>query len=922
MFFSPLNGIAHESKNYSRTTLMIPKGLRYAGSTLVGLTVEDPSAAFPLLSMVNGWVRPKTSDRRTVLEFEARPFEYPEARTSLGAWPTLYLAFDAEASGITEARSIDPITRVTATDIRTCSIGIARNNKNDLDIFELLTWLETVVTGLDPMPPNERRLERLMNFARMGHVEDEPIILRDARGTPLPGRDILVRIGDTVRTLTTDAGGDLLAPSSLSREQLETGTIELLGGQFARSNGTSGHGAIQIGVGTTSLTFTDLNAWFSPQQAPALERFTHGNRVTPFLNRDVFDDIFRELANISPGSTPGFHLTGYFISANDKLTELPDIPNNVRAAVEALVAAGGGARFLALDFFNIDPDTLDDVAVAMTVVLLVALLGSGVILMVVDDALLDETSVFHLLIVTAAGIYASFNINEILEKLAEPNAPAIAALNGPGSVALMDPYPAAAGDNPYLNSVPHVSLVRTVLDSVRNFNVFHQKIAVISNDAGVHAYAGGVDLNPDRLDDFEHQVRAPYKDVHARVDGPAVRDLAITFEQRWSRTAREDTPLAIVTPTLESLENPLARDRTDIVQIARTYYAPNPDPDIGTVGLGWAPRGETTIYETTLAAIRNAQDFIYIEDQYLTPPSEYIDAIIEAAGRVQGIVIMVPTTPDQPFGNGPRRAFVRDLPENVFVGVMRRGQQAIRTSRQANNGRFYLAADMSDTPVLNETIEVRPVGNVPQPPFWMVVDSEAMFVSSKHPSSDSERVVLNIRRGNSNHFFGEGSGTSPMPHLAAAAVTVVEYTGVYVHSKIMIVDDVFASIGSANVNRRGFFSDGECNIFAMPEGLRFGSRNWIRTLRKRLWAEALNIPERFSEVMLNDPIQGLKLFERKRSEGNRFVPFSSELIFPEVYAAAGGTPGPTFLGVEETALPLLAVQLIGAMTIAAEEDAV
>jgi hypothetical protein len=74
--------------------------------------------------------------------------------------------------------------------------------------------------------------------------------------------------------------------------------------------------------------------------------------------------------------------------------------------------------------------------------------------------------------------------------------------------------------------------------------------------------------------------------------------------------------------------------------------------------------------------------------------------------------------------------------------------------------------------------------------------------------------------------------------------------------------------------------------------------------------------------MLNDPVQGLQLFKRSRTVGNRFVPFGAEAIYPEVFAAAGGTSGPTLFGVAETALPLLAAQLVAAMTVAAEEDAV
>ena len=58
----------------------------------------------------------------------------------------------------------------------------------------------------------------------------------------------------------------------------------------------------------------------------------------------------------------------------------------------------------------------------------------------------------------------------------------------------------------------------------------------------------------------------------------------------------------------------------------------------------------------------------------------------------------------------------------------------------------------------------------------------------------------------------------------------------------MMIDDIFVSIGSANLNRRGFFHDGELNVFAIPEALRSAPDNPARALRTALWAEQLGLP--------------------------------------------------------------------------------
>jgi phosphatidylserine/phosphatidylglycerophosphate/cardiolipin synthase-like enzyme len=60
----------------------------------------------------------------------------------------------------------------------------------------------------------------------------------------------------------------------------------------------------------------------------------------------------------------------------------------------------------------------------------------------------------------------------------------------------------------------------------------------------------------------------------------------------------------------------------------------------------------------------------------------------------------------------------------------------------------------------------------------------------------------------------------------------------YVHSKIMIIDDVFATIGSANGNRRSFELDTEANV-SWYEGAS------VKKLREDLWRSLLGNPKDF-----------------------------------------------------------------------------
>ena len=73
---------------------------------------------------------------------------------------------------------------------------------------------------------------------------------------------------------------------------------------------------------------------------------------------------------------------------------------------------------------------------------------------------------------------------------------------------------------------------------------------------------------------------------------------------------------------------------------------------------------------------------------------------------------------------------------------------------------------------------------------------------------------------------------------------------IYVHAKVCVIDDVWAAVGSDNLNRRSWTHDSElsCGVLDAeldtrhpldPGGLGDGSRRFARDLRIALWAEHL-----------------------------------------------------------------------------------
>ena len=123
---------------------------------------------------------------------------------------------------------------------------------------------------------------------------------------------------------------------------------------------------------------------------------------------------------------------------------------------------------------------------------------------------------------------------------------------------------------------------------------------------GRAAYVGGIVLTllaGDRLDSQEHPARGTigWHDAAMRIEGPLVGDVAAHISMRWREVTRE--PL----PTRNSLL--LAGDKT--AQVVRTV------PERVYRRL---PRGEFSILESYLRALRAAERLIYLENQFLWSP--------------------------------------------------------------------------------------------------------------------------------------------------------------------------------------------------------------------------------------------------------------------------------------------------------------
>jgi phosphatidylserine/phosphatidylglycerophosphate/cardiolipin synthase-like enzyme len=105
---------------------------------------------------------------------------------------------------------------------------------------------------------------------------------------------------------------------------------------------------------------------------------------------------------------------------------------------------------------------------------------------------------------------------------------------------------------------------------------------------------------------------------------------------------------------------------------------------------------------------------------------------------------------------------------------------------------------------------------------------------------DNDEHVRTLTEADAGH--GMFSAYSLYAGGVGPSSTGYQYVPIYVHAKVSIVDDEWFSVGSANLNRRGFATDAEMNVQSIDPEV-------ARSLRVRLWAEHLGIAtERVAEA--------------------------------------------------------------------------
>lgn len=274
----------------------------------------------------------------------------------------------------------------------------------------------------------------------------------------------------------------------------------------------------------------------------------------------------------------------------------------------------------------------------------------------------------------------------------------------------------------------------------------HQKSLIVRRGRSLATYLGGIDLTNDRWDTATHDNAAlreqtgikkdhdGWLDAHCKLEGPAALDVAANFVARWNGQPQPSTNDDLVDVVLRFSNpefGPLPRinepypgeeahpidvqqqSGSHAVQVLRTF-----SPECGELYASFAPRGEQPIFHARIKAIRNARNYIYIEDQYFILVPELLDELMRVLPRLQRVIVVVNRT-TQP----------------TLTGYAKYKFDVVEPLQRAFPGKFRL-----------------------------------------YTTRASRKL--------------------------------------YVHTKLVIIDDVYVSLGSANWNRRSMTSDSElaCSV--------------------------------------------------------------------------------------------------------------
>ncbi|CAG8466471.1 3479_t:CDS:10 [Scutellospora calospora] len=376
----------------------------------------------------------------------------------------------------------------------------------------------------------------------------------------------------------------------------------------------------------------------------------------------------------------------------------------------------------------------------------------------------------------------------------------------------------------------------------------------------------GQDYSNPRIKDFqnvvEHQTELVDKSRYPRMPwhdvGPPARDVARHFVQRWNfikeekSFERETLPFLLPKGEYVSTRDESRFRGTCEVQLLRSST-------VWSSGI----KLECSIYNAYQHLIRNSKHFIYIENQFFVTSTEddpnyavknrigmsIVERIIKAHenGEKFRIIVIMPLLPGfEADLNSSDAGTIRMVMHWQYVSICRGGKSVLEKIKQAGidpeNYISFFALRGYDKIKNKELDHLTPDDSIKDNQSEISEQSHQNDISTDSYSDEQTKSTL---RG----IGGEPGMPAGMMHSDSKHVYVTEE--VYVHSKLMIVDDKYVIIGSANLNDRSQLGSRDSEIAIVVEdkqtiksrmnGHEYEASKFAYTLRSNLFKEFLGL---------------------------------------------------------------------------------
>lgn len=175
------------------------------------------------------------------------------------------------------------------------------------------------------------------------------------------------------------------------------------------------------------------------------------------------------------------------------------------------------------------------------------------------------------------------------------------------------------------------------------FNLYirdHRKLLVVD---GKIAFIGGMNIGNEYAG--KKYRGKNWRDTHIKIEGPVVKDIEYFFLENWHRHGGA------------------------LVDISKYFPVIKPIGDTIVMALSSHSRRRIKpIYQTYLAAIANARNYIYITNAYFIPDMRIVKSLIHAAKKGVDVRILLPAISDIPFvQHASRYLYKRFLKNNVRI---------------------------------------------------------------------------------------------------------------------------------------------------------------------------------------------------------------------------------------------------------------